>query len=439
MASAAPPDTPAAVKLHCAEALHAEMSPPEQMERAKIVMQASQRMPAVGFFGARYGERWHVDMVALPHNAVRRQLYDAFVMANALAKMSLDVPDGDLARVYGWLGSLERFVDATLEAEHRFLYPVVDSLARKKGVALPEMLTPRGRRDAREQILELLATARRTRDVSISETAAKINALRYALDQFGANILDYYASMERFLPKFLKTHVKKGEKTKDKVEKAVVQHMYERPSGAQLVALLMQCIESRSRRTQFLARHFRKEKLRDAFKQDVRQIQATHMQLARVFDQTSNKYERVFSVKTFLNHYGANVNNEETLNLLGDIDLNDEGDLTIAAPADAPTEMLPESDPAFQNEDEDFLFVRTAEDDAAPQIAAPPAPQGGVIMPPPEYDYGDAGPGAPSDSPETYTDDDDDAYVDVAGGHEYVQDQNGHHAQQYEHVQGPRF
>eukprot|EP00171_Calliarthron_tuberculosum_P013754 IDg13754t1 len=145
------PNVPAPVKLHCSDVLTQELSGAEQMRRAKVVMEASQRMPAVGFFGARYGSSWNVDMVALPHNAVRRQLYDAFVMTNALGKMMVDVPDADLARVYAWLGSLERFVDATLFAEQRFLYPLVDKTARKRRVELPDMLRPRAARPQRRR------------------------------------------------------------------------------------------------------------------------------------------------------------------------------------------------------------------------------------------------------------------------------------------------
>ena len=42
-----PPNTPAPVKLSCAEAMEREMIAAEQTERAKVVMQASQCMPAV--------------------------------------------------------------------------------------------------------------------------------------------------------------------------------------------------------------------------------------------------------------------------------------------------------------------------------------------------------------------------------------------------------
>lgn len=338
--SVAVPDVPAPVKLHCSEALTKEFSAAEQMERAKVVMEASQRMPAVGFFGARYGERWHVDLVALPHNAVRRQLYDAFVMTNALGKMVLDVPDADLARVYAWLGSLERFVDATLYAEQRFLYPLVDKTARKRRIELPEMLKPDGRASAKAQILELLADARKTRDVSAGETAAKIRALRYALDQFGANLLDYYGAMEKFLPKFLADHLRAGEKVKTKVERKTVDQMLNEPQGSQLVALLMQCIESRSKRSAFLSRYFKKDKVRDAFKAEVKQVQATHMQLARTFDQTAMKYTKVFSVNTFMQHYGAGENNEATLQMLGQVELNEDGEMTVEVPQNVQTELV---------------------------------------------------------------------------------------------------
>lgn len=353
---------PAPVKLHCSEALSRPFSGAEQMERAKVVMEASQRMPAVGFFGSRYGERWNVDIVALPHNAVRRQLYDAFVMTNALGKMVLDVPDADLARVYGWLGTLERFVDATLYAEQCFLYPIVDKTARKRKVELPEMLRPEGRASAKAQILELLSAARKTRDVSAGETGAKINALRYALDQFGANVLDYYSAMEKFLPKFFQEHLRAGEKLKDKIERKTVNQMSNEPQGSQLVVLLMQCIESRSKRSAFLQRHFKKERKRDSFKAEVRQVQATHMQLARVFDQTATKYERVFSVNTFMQHYGAGANEDEgTLQMLGHVEINEDGEMTVEVRQNVPTELLAD----MPDISDDHIYKTVNEEDEA--------------------------------------------------------------------------
>lgn len=319
------------VRLHCAETLDTrEYTAAEEMARARVVMEASPRMPAVGFFGTRYGEKWHVDMVAFPHNAVRRQLDDAFLMANALGKMSLDVTETDLQRVYAWLGALEEFVDATLYAEDRFLYPLLDGIVKKKRVTLPDMLQPRARSDAKQQIRELLYSARKTRDVATGETTAKINALRYALDQFAANILDYYSEMEKFIPKVFKTHLRNGEKEKEKLEKRMLDQMLKEPHGHVMAALLMQCIESRSRRSEFLSRNIKKNSARDDFKIQVKKVQGTHMQLARTFDETATKYERRFSVTTFLQHYGANVNgDEDTLQMLGDVDLNDEDDVII--------------------------------------------------------------------------------------------------------------
>ena len=132
---------------------------------------------------------------------------------NALGKMVLDISSADLARVYGWLSTLERFVVSTIRAEEKFLFPLVGKLARKRrtGSDLPSILTPGGRTEAKRQVFKLLSDARKTRDVSAGETASKINALRYAQDQFGANILDYYGAMENFLPGFLKEHLRNGE------------------------------------------------------------------------------------------------------------------------------------------------------------------------------------------------------------------------------------
>eukprot|EP00177_Eucheuma_denticulatum_P005491 GFKZ01009983.1.p1 GENE.GFKZ01009983.1~~GFKZ01009983.1.p1 ORF type:complete len:378 (-),score=83.02 GFKZ01009983.1:1716-2849(-) len=322
------------IELYCAGALTESFTPSEEMDRAKAVMQSSPRMPAVGFYGSRYGERWHVDLVSLPHNAIRRQLYDAFTIANALGKMTLDIADADLARVYAWLGTLHTFVAAVLDAEHRLLYPLVDNNLKKlphqdgAPVYLPELLSVRGRTDAKMQIMDLLEAARKTRDVATGETSAKIVALRYALDQFGANILDYFAAMEKVVPKILKKTLRHGQRDKDKLEKKLFERLLQQNHGGMLAALLLQCVESRTKRDDFVHRCLRREKDRAAFRQHVKRVEMTHMQLARTFDMVAMRYERRFNVNKFLERYDENADKqrEMTLAMLGDMDLDDEGD-----------------------------------------------------------------------------------------------------------------
>jgi len=69
-----------------------------------------------------------------------------------------------------------------------------------------------------------------------------------------------------------------------------------------------------------------------AFKAHVKKVEATHMQLASTFDAAATKYEKRFNVNTFLQHYGTNVDGKQTLEMLGDIDLNDEEDPSLPAP-----------------------------------------------------------------------------------------------------------
>lgn len=354
MAQQSEGDASPPIQLHCASALETSFVPAEQMERAKIVMQSAPRMPAVGFFGARYGEKWYVDMVALTHNAVRRQLYDAFTIANALGKLTLDVAEADLARVYAWMGTLDRFVNAVFKAEDRFLYPVIDTNIRKAKTAdgspvyLPELLSVRGRQKAKLHILELLSSARKTRDVATGETTAKINALRYALDQFGAKILDYFVSMEKFVPKMLKKGLKNGVKEKEKMEKKMFEFFLGEGHGAMLAALLMQCIESRSRRSEFLGRSMKRVKDRESFKLHVKKVEATHMQVAPVFDDVAQQYERRFNVNMFLEQYEADRDGQATLQMLGDIDINDDGVRTVE---------VDEVDEVDDEEDDQFVDV----------------------------------------------------------------------------------
>lgn len=316
------------IHLDCSNALTTEMSADEQGERAKAVMQSAPRMPAVGFFGGRYGDRWYVDIVTMPHNAVRRQLFDAFLMANALGKLILDVTEADLARVYAWLGTLDAFVKVVFEIEDNFVYPLVDTHVRNARTAagepvyLPELLSARGRREAKAHVVDLLSDARKTRDVVTGETVAKVNALRYALDQFGANILDYFSAMERFAPKLLKKAVKHGEREKQKLERKMFEFVLSQPQGAMLGALLTQCIESRNRRKDFIDRNIRKDKHRAQFRAHVKSVENSHMQLARTFDHLATQYERKFNMNTFVQHYDANKDGKQTLEMFGDIDIN---------------------------------------------------------------------------------------------------------------------
>lgn len=276
-------------------------------------------------------------MVALTHNAVRRQLFDVFTIANALGKLNLDVTEADLARVYGWLGTLDHFVSAVFKVEQTFLYPIIDANVRKakssdgSPVVLPHMISIEGRHSASTHVMDLLSIARKTRDVATGETSAKIHALRYALDQFGANILDYFATMELFVPKLLKKALRNGPKDKMKLEKKLFQFLLAEPHGAMLAALLMQCIESKSRRNDFLTRNIKKAKDRDAFRTHVKRVETTHMQLATTFDSVASRYERTFTVNTFLQHYNANADGKATLQMLGDLDINAESDPTATA------------------------------------------------------------------------------------------------------------
>lgn len=316
------------IQLHCADAITREFSTEQQGERAKVVMQSSPRMPAVAFFGGKYGDRWYVDIIALTHNAIRRQLFDAFTIANALGKLLLDVSDVDLARVYAWLGTVDAFVQVAFDVEDRFVYPMIDThirnakTSRGEPVLLPELLSVHGRDQSRSQVRELLSAARKTRDVATGETAAKIHALRYALDQFGASILDYFAAMERFAPKLLKKTVKNGATEKLKIERKMFEHIRSQPQGDNLAALLMQCIESRTRRMEFLDRNIKKDKVRAQFRGHVKNVEATHMQLARTFDSVAGKYERRFNVTMFMAHYDASTDASKTLEMFGSMDIN---------------------------------------------------------------------------------------------------------------------
>lgn len=367
-------DRPPEIHLQCEDAINAELNAEEQGERAKAVMQSGPRMPAVAFFG-RYGDKWHNDIVCLGHNAVRRQLFDAFVIGNALGKLVIDVGDSDLARVYAWLGTLDSFVRVVFEIEDHFIYPLVDTHVKNartsdgNPVYLPELLSVRGRREAKSHVLDLLSDARKTRDVATGENIAKVHALRYALDQFGANILDYFSAMEKFAPKLFKKSIKNGEREKLKIERKMFEFVLSQPHGAMLAALLTQCIESRNRRRDFIERNIRKDKLRAQFKTHIKSVEGTHMQLARIFDRVASSYERKFNVRAFVKHYDEANHGKTTLEMFRDVDINyepvdnEEGEIGGSAAEHADGEHEPRAEQVTAGDgDEHYQGVGLDED-----------------------------------------------------------------------------
>jgi hypothetical protein len=294
------------------------MTPAQQFDRAQAVMSASSRMPAVGFFGSPYGLHPHIDAIALPHNALRRELYDAFLIASALEKLVLDVDDAkDLSRVYTWLATLHNLVSALFQAEDLFLYPHVEAVLKRAGRPLPEALTALQRSATKHAITDLLSAARKTRDVATGETRARIKALRYALDNFGNALLAYFNDTEAVIPDILAYRSKKPSRELARVERATFNHVLNQPHGGLLATLLVRSIDSRVVCDEFLRRNIKRAKERDAFTSHMAVVRAHHMNLPPAFDDIASRYERIFSVETFLVHCEPDDHNHQRHALSG--------------------------------------------------------------------------------------------------------------------------
>lgn len=307
-------ETSPPIQLHCEAALRATFSPDQICLRAQTVYHSAARMPAVAFAGS-YGVRWSIDIVTLPHNGLRRQLADAYTMANALAKMATDVSPTDLGLVYDWLETLARLLHACFEAEEDFLYPLVRQAAREVGSPCPQSLCYPWRNEAKRHISLLLHAALETRDASESETRARIIALRYALDRFGEALLAYFSLKEDFIPNLFRLGFRHGAKEKEKFERTFFTFLLHRPQGGMLAALILQCIESKDLRADFVKRNVRKSKERKLFQHHISTVESRHMRLPLTFHHVATRYERMFDVIAFTNASAANPNTARGLDL----------------------------------------------------------------------------------------------------------------------------
>lgn len=295
------------IHLHCETALTATFSPHQTCLRAQTVYHSAARMPAVAF-APSYGDRWSEDIVTLPHNGLRRQLADAYTMANALAKMATDVSSSDLGRAYAWLHTLAHLLRACFEAEDAFLYPLIWQAARAAGTPCPHPLRHAERVETKRAITLLLYAALETRDASETETRARIVALRHALDRFGQALLAYFSLKEAFIPELFRRGLKHGPKEKDRFERSFFSFLLDRPEGAMLAALVLQCIESKELRVDFVKRNVRKSKERKLFQDHTTTVETRHMRLPLAFHHVATRYERLFDVNAFMNASEANPN-----------------------------------------------------------------------------------------------------------------------------------
>jgi hypothetical protein len=271
------------------------------LERSRVVSIAPARMPFVGLKG-RYNKRWFVDIVTLPHNAMRKQMSDVFTSLTAMHKMALDLTEDDFQLFFRYLAAMVDFFKACLEGEEVALYPHMHGERKKRGGDGGRVLNAEYRGRLKRELCDALDEAMKYR-FTHSPAVETVGSVTAALDRFGKKALDYFSEKEHELPKLLAKAIR-GSKEKTRFEARLIAFFLTKPKGQQLVVLLVQTLFSADVRVEFIGRHFETDDQKCALEKALFETENGLLQIPKAFEDAAQKYERRFSIGTFIEHYG---------------------------------------------------------------------------------------------------------------------------------------
>lgn len=284
------------------------------LERARVVSIAPARMPFVGLKG-RYNKRWFVDIVTFPHNAVRKQMSELFTSLIGMNKMSLDLTEEDFQLFFRYLAVIVDFFKLILEGEEAALYPFIGGERKKKNEEGIQVLNEDYRIGLKNELFLLLDEALKYRFTN-SPSMETLNNIGIALDSFAKKTLDYFTEKERNLPRLLQKAIR-GSREKTKYEQRLIAFLLEKPKGHQMLAILLQTLFSADVRAEFMTRHFPRDEQKATLQKALSETEAGVLSLPKVFDTAAKKYERRFSIGTFMEHYGQDRDEEAQTELIG--------------------------------------------------------------------------------------------------------------------------
>lgn len=150
---------------------------------------------------SEYGEYGPVfDVIALFHNAIKRQILVAYNMLEAMLRSKYEVNHSHLNLFFDWFDTFEDVVFAFFDVEEEHVYPFLE----EANVNLPQELSELAREKCYRKIFSSLDRIGKEREkcylLPVGEAIPTINRL---LDVFLHLIVEYYNTQNEFLPKLI--------------------------------------------------------------------------------------------------------------------------------------------------------------------------------------------------------------------------------------------
>lgn len=284
------------------------------LERSRLVTGAPPRMPFVGFYG-RYNKRWYVDIVTLPHNAIRTLITSGFDLLISVYRLSLDMTDKDFKLLFKYLLEFVDFTKVILESEEKVLYPEIEKELKKRKDYEDLLVNMNNRKQRKQEIIRLLCSLIDDRMMNQASVIIAIT-LQEKLDEISLQMFDYFKNKENILPKlFIKST--RGMKEKTRMENKLIRYLSQITSSLDrqydYMAYLVLPLHTDQVRIDFEERHFNKNQ-RNHFANSVQRVRYEIMNIPKAFQDAASNYESRFSMAAFLQHYDTHGNDNKTVN-----------------------------------------------------------------------------------------------------------------------------
>mmetsp|Transcript_14866 Transcript_14866/g.31889 ORF Transcript_14866/g.31889 Transcript_14866/m.31889 type:complete len:340 (-) Transcript_14866:443-1462(-) len=226
---------------------------------------------------------WAMDVLAWPHNALRREMSDMYYLVASMQKRVLDLGHEDIDDFYDWFDIFQMFVQWYFQLEEKLLLPWIEPTTYLAGI-LDE--ASRGR--LREQLVSRLKDIEECHERFQHLPAGEVlPALISALDKFSPKLLEYFNEQERALPKAIASVY--SEEDKNKLDERVLDFVRNSEDNHLIMHLLLRPIKNDAKKSDLRRRYlaaggfFQKMRFKKTYEKSRKDFREQHADIVKQF------------------------------------------------------------------------------------------------------------------------------------------------------------
>uniref|UniRef100_A0A7S1TJ03 Hemerythrin-like domain-containing protein n=1 Tax=Compsopogon caeruleus TaxID=31354 RepID=A0A7S1TJ03_9RHOD len=145
-------------------------------------------------------ERWARDVLAIPHNGIRKELVGLYIMLESIYCRSLAISALELEDFFSWFDEFEAYLNEYFRFEDRMLFPLLKSW--DVTVSRPYVIQGKSRAEMRLDLASLLTEVAKCSTLALDKHAKAdmIDVLYKVGLEIPPLIMEYFRQQETFLP-----------------------------------------------------------------------------------------------------------------------------------------------------------------------------------------------------------------------------------------------